>query len=375
MAIDAGIAKETPLERVKAALRESVHDLLVLTGRDWVRWLTGYARFGGGLTSILVRPDAPATLFLPSYEIDVARQMIDVAAVNLTPFTDDGFGMLEDPHEALVEAFRSSGIAGDAHVGAVNSDWLADRYLMMNAPVDVGNQAGALRMVKSANEVGEMARRVELCWLAHRALARALDEGATEIDLYSLARSTVEHEWGTPIDMNADVVSGPSCALIGAPICVPSSRVVQPGETVIADLVIGADGYYADVTWTHVRGSNPDAEKLREGLIGVMVETARGLVPGRRASEVYRDMAARIKELAPDDTFRHHGGHGVGLSGYEPPFLTPYDDTVLQVGMTLAVEPGSYGADHGVRVENDYLVTENGGLEIPGRPLDMDLTK
>lgn len=43
--------------------------------------------------------------------------------------------------------------------------------------------------------------------------------------------------------------------------------------------------------------------------------------------------------------------------------------------MTLAVEPGSYGADHGVRVENDYLVTENGGLEIPGRPLDMDLTK
>ena len=52
--------------------------------------------------------------------------------------------------------------------------------------------------------------------------------------------------------------------------------------------------------------------------------------------------------------------HGIGV-GWEPPTLTPYDETVLLPGMTLAVEQHVTKSGVGtVRFEETVLVTETG---------------
>ncbi len=52
-------------------------------------------------------------------------------------------------------------------------------------------------------------------------------------------------------------------------------------------------------------------------------------------------------------------GHGIGV-GWEPPTLTPYDETVLAPGMTLAIEQHVSKAGVGtVRFEETVLVTES----------------
>ena len=88
----------------------------------------------------------------------------------------------------------------------------------------------------------------------------------------------------------------------------------------------------------------------------------------RKIAKVYRDVARRIADAAPGSTFTHHAGHGIGLAGYEAPFLAPFDDSELREGMVLAIEPGCYFAGRlGVRVERNYVLTSRGAVELPGR--------
>ena len=54
-------------------------------------------------------------------------------------------------------------------------------------------------------------------------------------------------------------------------------------------------------------------------------------------------------------------GHGVGRDVHEPPFLSPVDDSIIQVGMVLAVEIALRISGLGsVNIEDEVLVTESG---------------
>ena len=75
------------------------------------------------------------------------------------------------------------------------------------------------------------------------------------------------------------------------------------------------------------------------------------------------DTVARsiIEEGGYGQYFGHGLGHSVGLEIHEQPRLSQKDETVLEPGMIVTVEPGIYLPDFGgVRIEDLVLVTEDG---------------
>jgi Xaa-Pro aminopeptidase len=90
---------------------------------------------------------------------------------------------------------------------------------------------------------------------------------------------------------------------------------------------------------------------------GAIAEDVQGA-----ANEVYREAG-----LAPG----YRTGRGVGMSNLEPPELKKGDRTVLQPGMTLAVDgsvsvPGRYA----LRLSDTILVTPNGYELLTAYPKD-----
>ena len=83
-------------------------------------------------------------------------------------------------------------------------------------------------------------------------------------------------------------------------------------------------------------------------------------------------MREQINARYPDGVFPHHGGHGLGVGVGEDPQIIPSEESVIEAGMVFAVEPGVYfGGRFGVRVEDTYVVTDQGGGEsgkAPGPP-------
>jgi Xaa-Pro dipeptidase len=67
----------------------------------------------------------------------------------------------------------------------------------------------------------------------------------------------------------------------------------------------------------------------------------------------------------------HHIGHGVGVSPQEPPWLVADDETVLDEGMVLAIEPGAYTGGFGLRLEHLVLVEAGGARPLTNHSLDL----
>ena len=52
--------------------------------------------------------------------------------------------------------------------------------------------------------------------------------------------------------------------------------------------------------------------------------------------------------------------------------LTPGDNTLLEAGMVIAIEPGAYLPDTGgMRVEGNYLITETGSESLSDYPIEL----
>jgi Xaa-Pro aminopeptidase len=67
------------------------------------------------------------------------------------------------------------------------------------------------------------------------------------------------------------------------------------------------------------------------------------LKPGVKVNEVYETMFKFIDEgkrnMPEGAQPSTHRGHGTGLDLQEPPFVDPYNEMVIEEGMTLSIEP------------------------------------
>ncbi len=100
-----------------------------------------------------------------------------------------------------------------------------------------------------------------------------------------------------------------------------------------------------------------------------VAQTAR---PGTSCRQLYHQVKGML-DGQHGWNFRHHLGHGIGLAAHEAPRLNPHWDDTLQPGDVFTCEPGLYGPElrAGVRIEEDYLVTETGLERLSSFPTDF----
>ena len=285
-------------------------------------------------------------------------------------YGERGFGIDLDPVAALVDTVAAvPAVAQAARVGVASELPGADARLGAAISAFVVDASAALhriRLIKDWDELEKINAGYELCWLGQQAVADGAVPGASEIELFTAAQSTAQIASGGPIEFVCDLLSGPNTAEVCCPIHVAGTRRLEPGDPVIADVVVRTAGYWGDSAGTYAVGENADAEAARSMLLDVLEQARTELVPGATGAEVFSRTCTRgSSRRCPDGELPHHGGHALGLTSFEDPHLIPSDTTPFEPWMVLAVEPGVYvPGRYGARVENVFVVTPEGGVEL-----------
>jgi len=122
------------------------------------------------------------------------------------------------------------------------------------------------------------------------------------------------------------------------------------------------DGYASDMTRVAYAGVPPKRIRdLYKAVLDAQLTAVNAVRPGVTATKV--DAAARnvLKSHKLDREFLHSTGHGLGLEIHEPPRIGKKDQTRLQAGMVVTIEPGVYiDGLGGIRIEDTVLVTASG---------------
>jgi Xaa-Pro aminopeptidase len=238
-----------------------------------------------------------------------------------------------------------------------------------------------LRMVKDASELAQIRTAInvaERAFTAFRALLRPED---TEKDLCDALEHYARRAGGACTAFTPIVAVGERAALPHAP---PTNRTVASGQMLLVDWGVSAPLYKSDLTRvldtrktsTFSRNASATTAKLEDisALVLRAQEAAlRAVRPGATAGDI--DAAARvvIAEAGYGDYFGHGLGHGFGLQIHETPWVRPNSETPIEAGMVFTLEPGIYLPGWGgVRIEDDVLVTPDGGERLTHLPRDLD---
>ncbi len=227
---------------------------------------------------------------------------------------------------------------------------------------DGGDLIKALRRCKDKTETADIRRSAEI---GAKAFIEALDgvkPGMTEKEFEALLSYRINMAGGEA-GFEMIVASGLRSEM---PHGRASDKKMQPGEWVTVDFGARWNGYFCDITRNFSLGTPTDEAAAMHALLETTHRTAAAkLRPGASGTALHNLAVEALDTQGMGKYFTHSLGHGIGLEIHEAPILSPRRDDILCQGDVVTIEPGVYiPGIGGMRLEDDYLITEDGAERL-----------
>jgi Xaa-Pro aminopeptidase len=286
----------------------------------------------------------------------------------------------------------------------------------------------ALRVKKSASEIELLRRAVEITSTALRQTLPQLRPGMNEAEVQTLVETAFRQGGAEGRAFGSIIGSGPNSTSYHYR---HNNRTMRGGEVVVMDVGARYRGYAADVTRTvPVNGTFTPEQRaiyqiVRDAQVAAEREVRAGAPVGAGDRAIRKVLEERLAKLglieSPEATFdppwggdcerrpqscrqaflymAHGPGHGIGLEVHDVGGYSYSQTGTFQAGEVFTIEPGVYIStqlldmlpdtprnrafiarvrpvverykDIGVRIEDDYIVTETGLEWISRAPREI----
>src|SRR5262245_22876910 len=353
------------LEALRNKMTDAEVDLMALGPGSHMQWVAGFHPHADERPCLLLIGPEKETFLMPALNAEGSREETDI---EFHTWADEN-----GPDAALAAALAAIG-ATEARSVVLDETMRADfALLLLGALPDARHSftdatVGALRMRKDA---AEYARLKMNAGIADRAMQKAfasIKPGMTELELAAAIKDHFASEGATPAFWI--VGAGGNGAF---PHHQTGSRKLEEGDAVVIDIGGRKDGFPSDITRMAAIGRPPEGYGQIHTIVEKAVQAALKVArPGVLAKEV--DAAARrvIADAGYGEYFVHRTGHGMGIDGHEPPYITATSETVLEEGMVFSIEPGIYlPGRFGIRLEEIVILREDGPEILSSLPRDV----
>ncbi|MDU0478715.1 type I methionyl aminopeptidase [Staphylococcus chromogenes] len=205
---------------------------------------------------------------------------------------------------------------------------------------------------KTPGELDAMQAAGEVVARTLQAVRAAAKPGVSTLELDQIAETTIREAGAIPTFLGYHGFTGSICSSVNEVIVhgIPNAQtILKEGDLVSIDCGATLDGWVGDSAWTFGIGDiAPDVEKLNLATEFVLMEGLKAMVPGNRLTDVSH--ALEQATWAAEDKFDvelyivdGYGGHGIGRTMHEDPYLAnegkPGRGPIIQEGSVLAIEP------------------------------------
>lgn len=223
-------------------------------------------------------------------------------------------------------------------------------------------------------------------------LEKQIKPGVTTLELDALAEKMMKEYKVIPAFKGYNGFPNCICSNINEQVVhgIPDNTPITEGDLVTIDCGVILDEFYSDSAITVAAGkTSPQAEKLLKTAYKALDRAIAIIKPGIRTNQIGKV----IQDIVEKEGFgivKELSGHGIGKQLHEDPYVLNYYEShlgpLLQVGMTLAIEPiitlgsprtktlsdgwtivtkdGSWAA----QVEHTIAITEKGAEILTKRP-------
>ncbi|MDH3716100.1 MAG: Xaa-Pro peptidase family protein [Gammaproteobacteria bacterium] len=366
------------------SLRDAGIELALLSDADSIAYLAGFWGYLGiefGRPTLLLVPQQGApTVITPLMESEMVANMTWVEDVR--PWQDSGSASWQN---VLATALDEAGVTPaveSATLPAVLNAFLQERYGGLPLS-DVAAVLSAQRMIKSGDEIAIMRQAGQIGIAMVEAGRAALGEGVPEYEVAlaivaggtrKAAEFLTDQGWDafvSPTAHNLQVLqSGTDTCMVHRRSTVRTLRRGDPVYMCFCNMIsfkqykLGFDREF------FIGEANDERVRVYETAVAAQRAALSAVRPG---------VAAEEPALAANEVYRSAGfspgyrtGRAIGVSFLEAPELKQGDRTLLQAGMTFAVDGGiTVDGEFGARVGDSIVVAEGGYECLTPYPKDL----
>jgi len=357
-------------ERLKSSMKQAEMGILALNPGPSLVYLMGLH------FHLMERP--VVALFTASKPPVLVLPELETAKLEELPYPIQAFPYGEDPStwvESFRRALQACGDGGFIGVEPTRLRFLELRLLEEAGPgiktVSAEGLLAEMRMRKDGDELKAMRKAVDIAERGLQTILPMIKVGVTERQIASELILQLLHQGADSEFPFSPIVSGgPNSA---NPHATPSDRPLQIGDLLVIDWGAFYKGYTSDLTRTFAVGE-VESEFMKIADIVKEANTAgrAAIRPGIQAGEIDRIARSVIENAGYGEYFIHRTGHGLGMEGHEAPYIRAENALILEPGMTFTVEPGIYLPERGgVRIEDNLVVTQQGGESLSNLPREL----
>ncbi len=353
-------------QRLLAAVNDLALDAIVVTQNEHVQWLVGprydwkfspaAVLFANGGVALVAPNEPPA----------------EAAADDVRTYEAQWLSTLRNDQRAacsqvVLDILKQAG--GQGRLGVEFSSFPVHLSSQLSAElVDIEPELYRQRRKKDADELAKIRMAISGTEKMYQKAREIIRPGVNELEVFNQLQAAAVNQFGEALTGTGnDYASGEK----GGPA---RNRTIEDGELYILDLGPAFRGYFADNSRAIAVNGRPTDEQLEawQHVMKVFAHVEQVVRPGKSCKELFEEVS-QILEQAPIGVFDHHLGHGIGLYPHEAPHLNSMWDDVFEVGDVFTCEPGLYDdrLRYGMRLENDYLVTENGVENLSPFPMEL----
>ena len=392
------------LEHIKALFAREGYSALLCRIPQHVLLFTSYQPILGSsfcLVSLNAAKEIEIRLAVPVDEQDLIPSGV---AVEVKTFAEETMEYISDTLDAardvLSELLRSAGLGSGAIVGIEGGRTLiVPAYTQVGVPGpethellhllllggefrDATSLLEELSAIKTEEELTALRRCEAVACEGFAAAREAVHVGATEADVAAatyaaLLRAGYAATGAHHMQPHVHVMAGPRAALAYRAFNLTSNASIEQGDTVMVQMEIGINGYWAELTRTFFAEAISDEwHRASQACIAAQDAALKLIRDGASARSV--DEAARqvMQQAGFGAAFKHGLGHGFGFQAINhaaTPVLHPASNDVLQRNMVHNMEPAVYLNGKGGFRLNDNVAVRKDGNEVLSSALPRDI--
>ncbi len=357
----------------QSRLKDAGTDVAIITDESSIAYLAGFWGYlsveFGRPTFLLVRPDQAPTVITPLMESEMVSAMTWVE--DIKTWEDSGPNRWENVlKKALGNDPGNIGVEAAA-LPPIVRNWFDDQMpgVKLN---DVSAVMGAMRMIKSPEEIEVMKQAGEIAGAMMAAAEGGLGEGRPE---YEAALAVIDagtrkaagfltskgwEAFISPMIHNLQIMqSGTDTSMVHRRASVKPLAKGDPVYFCFCNMAqfkqykLGFDRMF------FIKEVSDEGAKVQQAAIDAQQAAIAAIKPGVTAESIAEAANEVYAERGYEAGYRT--GRSIGMAYLESPELKKGDKTVLQPGMTFAVDGGiSVDGELGGRIGDSIVVTETG---------------
>lgn len=226
--------------------------------------------------------------------------------------------------------------------------------------VDVDEEMSLLRAVKSENEIEVIRYAYKIAQAGMDKVAEIIKPGMTEREIAAEAEYVMRKMGSEGMGIDTMVASGVEHTM---PILARiTDREIKDGDLVVVTLAPRYQGYHGAIARPFFIGEQSETiQNVFKLVKQAQEETAAKLRPGVTAKEVDETSRRVLNEAGIGNHFVYTGVHSTGVIEFEAPILASTSKTVIEKNMVYSIDIPVFITEWGgMRLENGYLITEDG---------------